>query len=332
LELGQSPDSWQMDELPPIDDLVLPRELKAVGRDDRGIRRAAGRGELVRLHRGVYTPKATWDLRDPTLQYQLKSIGAATGSRTGPILSHASAAALLGVPRWGALPKTVHVLASVAAGSRTEGVFTRHATVELDFDIERIGEVRRTGLRRTLVEYCCTESFGNAVVALDWALTVPADSDRPRVDRAALLECASVLDITRGKSRLMRALAFADPRSESPGESFSRALIHDLGFPAPELQIDFDDRLGHVGRVDFFWPQQSLVGEFDGVAKYIRQEYMRGRPIQEIVLAEKNRENRLRALGPTVTRWDAATVSSPPLFFLQLAEAGLRSRRRPRFA
>ncbi|MEO8095738.1 MAG: hypothetical protein ABI632_12525 [Pseudolysinimonas sp.] len=320
-----------MDDLPSIDELRLSRELRSVGRDDRVLRRSAHRGELVQLSRGVYTPRATWDLRDAGLRYQLKSIGAVTGSRTAPILSHGSAAALLGIPRSGAPPQKVHVLATVASGSRTEGEFARHATEHLDFDIESLGQARRTGLRRTLVEYCLVESFANAVVALDWALATPRDSARPRADRASLLDCADQLGINRGRTRLLRALAFADPASESAGESFSRAVIHELGFPAPELQFDFDDRMGHVGRVDFWWPEQQLIGEFDGVAKYVREEFTQGVPIQQIVIAEKRREDRLRALGPRVTRWDAATVSNSPLFYLRLSQAGLHSKRRRRF-
>ncbi len=319
----------RMDTLIPIDDLSLARELKPVGRDDRGLRRAAARGELIRLSRGVYTDAKDWDLRDATLQYQLRCLGAATGSRTSPILSHASAAALLRVPRWGAQPRTVHVLASHAAGSRTESPFTRHATKYLDLEIDSLGEARRTSLRRTLVEYCATEPFPNSVVALDWA--VAGEGSREAFSKANLLQCAEELELTRGRTRFHRALAFADGLSGSPGESYSRAVIHELGFPAPELQADFRDSRGFVGRVDFWWEEHGLIGEFDGIAKYTRQEFTQGVSAAEIVLSEKRRENRLRALGPTVARWDAEVLARPRRLYRLLIEAGLRSRRRPRF-
>ena len=45
---------------------------------------------------------------------------------------------------------------------------------------------------------------------------------------------------------------FADARSESPGESWSRVLIHDLGFEPPQLQVEVQLPQG-IARVDFEW-------------------------------------------------------------------------------
>jgi hypothetical protein len=102
----------------------------------------------------------------------------------------------------------------------------------------------------------------------------------------------------------------------------------ELGFPIPELQVDFSDRRGFIGTVDFWWPDQQLIGEFDGVAKYIRLEYTSGRSAAEVVVDEKNRENRLRARGPRVTRWDWSIAKSPALLLEHLTGAGLSSSRR----
>ena len=62
--------------------------------------------------------------------------------------------------------------------------------------------------------------------------------------------------------------------------------------------------------------------------KYVREEYARGRSVADVVLAEKKRENRLRALGLTVVRWDWDDAwRGAPLRSL-LVEAGLVSRHR----
>jgi hypothetical protein len=318
-----------VDELPPIDGLTLTRDLRMLDRDDRALRRSAARGELVRVTRGAYATAAEWGAADPTRRYQLTIVGAATVSPTWPIVSHASAAALWGIPMIGHVPAKVHVLSSISAGSRSEGAFTRHATGQLEYEVES-GEIRRTSLRRTLVEYCATESFSRGVVALDWALAQPSRHAKPRFDRPGLIACADALGMLRGRTRFDRALAFADASSGSPGESFSRAQIHELGFPAPVLQKEFRDRRGFIGRVDFWWPEQNLIGEFDGVAKYLRDEFTGGASADAVVLTEKARENRLRATGPMVTRWDWTTVANPRRFYDHLRDAGLRSRRRPR--
>ena len=62
--------------------------------------------------------------------------------------------------------------------------------------------------------------------------------------------------------------------------------------------------------VDFWWPATRVIGEFDGVAKYVRDEYAGSKSVAEVVLAEKTREDRLRALNTTVVRWGWAEAAS----------------------
>ena len=44
--------------------------------------------------------------------------------------------------------------------------------------------------------------------------------------------------------------------------------MRELGLPAPELQHDLCDRGRFVARLDFWWPEHGVVGEFDGRSKY----------------------------------------------------------------
>jgi very-short-patch-repair endonuclease len=62
--------------------------------------------------------------------------------------------------------------------------------------------------------------------------------------------------------------------------------------------------------VDFWWPSARVIGEFDGKGKYLREEYSGGRSIADIVIDEKLREDRLRALGATVVRWGWSEAAS----------------------
>lgn len=51
--------------------------------------------------------------------------------------------------------------------------------------------------------------------------------------------------------------------------------------------------------MDFWWPDANVIGEFDGLVKY---RGTMGQPV-EVLIAEKRREDRLRALtGATVVR------------------------------
>jgi very-short-patch-repair endonuclease len=61
-----------------------------------------------------------------------------------------------------------------------------------------------------------------------------------------------------------------------------------------------DGRL--VARVDFLWPGQRTVGEFDGKIKYGRL-LKPGQSLDEVLYDEKLREDALRDLGWQVVRW-----------------------------
>lgn len=305
-----------------VKDLTFASEMDVRGLDARAYRRAAARGSLIRPFRGVYVDAEAWTMRDPRRQYQMQVISALAESRSWPIGSHHSALALCGLPLVGR-PKHVHVLATMAAGTRTEGVFRRHASRVLDVEIQNLGQIQRTSVKRTLVEYGAIVSFGEAVVALDAGLREDA-ALRPD----DLLAVADSIQLTKGRRALDRALEFADPLAESPGESLSRALIHQLGFPAPILQHEFYDEDGFVARVDFGWPDHDLAGEFDGAVKYLDPSLRNGRTADEVVLDEKRREDRIRALGVRVVRWDWSHATDPRRMFGRLTAAGLPSSRR----
>ena len=121
------------------------------------------------------------------------------------------------------------------------------------------------------------------------------------------------------------ATRFADPRSGSPGESLSRVAIHRLRLPAPELQVRVEDVRGLAGVADFYWPDIRLVGEFDGVGKYLREGLTGGREPGEIVMAEKRREDRIRATGRGVARWGWDAARNPAKLRRILSERGLRA-------
>src|SRR5699024_1517039 len=85
--------------------------------------------------------------------------------------------------------------------------------------------------------------FADAVVVLD---AVKARGD---IDVEPWL---AYLRTKRQRLRWQRAWDFADPRAESPLESESRAVLHELGFPLPTLQRVIHTRFGTF-RLDMCW-------------------------------------------------------------------------------
>ncbi|MFW8746088.1 hypothetical protein, partial [Mesorhizobium japonicum] len=72
---------------------------------------------------------------------------------------------------------------------------------------------------------------------------------------------------------------------------------------------------------DFAWPSYRLIGEFDGMGKYVRSDLTAGRDPAEVVVAEKLREDRLRAAGWRVVRWGWAQARSVPALRQVLTDA-----------
>jgi very-short-patch-repair endonuclease len=64
-----------------------------------------------------------------------------------------------------------------------------------------------------------------------------------------------------------------------------------------------------VGRVDFAWLEQGVVGEADGRVKYADRNAVR------VIEAEKERQARLEALGLVVVRWGWRDLegATPPM-------------------
>lgn len=87
----------------------------------------------------------------------------------------------------------------------------------------------------------------------------------------------------------------------------------------------FDDSGRFVARADFGWPKLRTLGEFDGRSKYLRLRD-KGETIEEAVIREKLREDRLRDLGWQVVRWIWAELFRPEVIAERLHRAFARGR------
>ena len=87
------------------------------------------------------------------------------------------------------------------------------------------------------------------------------DREAPRVDpRRARTSARRASGAPRGRARV------ASRRSRRGSRSAEDAVVEAL--PVPVLQQSLRDRDGEIGRVDFWWRDHGLVGEFDGRLKY----------------------------------------------------------------
>ena len=314
------PHDAEMNDLPPV--ALRTADLLAAGLDDRFLRRRAEKGEITRVVRGRYIGSDVWNSLDDRERYCLRIRETVRGLNANVVVSHQSAAAFWAFPVLDRWPTAVEVLDPARSQfGRTRTLVRRPGGNTAD--VVTSGDIRVTSAARTAVDVALTSDFVVAVMVFDQGLRAGLfDVGQP----AALLEQRR--DAQRWRAASL-ALRMASPLAESPGESISRAMIHCLGFPAPGLQETFADRRGVIGRVDFWWPETGLVGEFDGAAKYLDPVLRNGRTADQVVLAEKKRADRLRALPHVrdVVRWDYATARNAERLASVLLGAGLRQQK-----
>lgn len=275
------------------------------GVDGAALRAATRDGALVRVRYGAYADAARWGELSATARYRLR-VRAAAQRLDGAVFSHDSAAVLHGLPRLGAWPGDVHVTVPRTGGGRSSRGVRRHAvhTVPATCAVDR---VRCTSVARTVVDVARTWGVAGGLVAADHALAAGLTGAR-----GLAAELRSAAD-GRGTRAARRVVAAASPLSESVGESLSRARMLEHGLRLPVLQHEVRAAGELVARVDFWWPDLRLVGEFDGRLKYRAGGVPDPRASEDRVWAEKRREDRLRELGLRVIRWtwDDALRTTP---------------------
>jgi hypothetical protein len=276
---------------------ALRSELLAAGYTDEELRRARRTGKVVAIRRGAYVPSTDERLDDAAARHGLAVRAAIAQLPPGAVVSHVSAAVLLGLRVWGVPLTRVHVTRSRESGGRRGRQVHVHAAPLRSDEIVEVDGVPVTVPARMVVDTARRAPFTGSVVIADAALQAGL------VDPAALTSAAERARGRPGVAQARRVVAFAQCGGHSVGESRSRVLLARAGLPPPVLQWPVTDGAGrHVGTTDFAWPELGVVGEFDGLVKYGRL-LRPGQSPGDAVVAEKFREDRLRDEGLRVVRW-----------------------------
>lgn len=281
---------------------IQPRSaLIASGLTDRELGAARRRGTLCRPVRGAYAAGGL--PAEPAARHALAVRAVLPRVAGCCVASHASAAVLHGLPLWRVPLDRVHVTRTRAGGGRRRAGLHVHVAPLDPGDVVAVDGLPVTAPARTVVDLARTCRFEEAVVTADAALrsglVTPTDLEAA-LDRATGWP---------GAPAARRAVAFADGRGESVGESRSRVAIARAGLPAPHLQFEVRDHHGVlIARTDFGWPAHRAVGEFDGRVKYGRL-LRPGQDAADAVYAEKLREDAVRATDLGMVRWGWADLT-----------------------
>lgn len=262
--------------------------LRDAGRSGAAMRRrAAGDGpdRLVRVGPNAFVRGVDWDAAGPRQQYVTRVFARLGRRSTAAAGSHVSAVAAHGLPWLAGWPEDVHITVPKSQyGARTKSLVL-HTRPLGSKDLVHHGGVRFTTVARTVADIALLGDVRATVVVADAAI-------RGGVPKQA---CTAALGGTlhdRGRRLAVLALDIADGRSGSPAESLARVVFRELGLPVPVLQQRFVVE-GRRYEVDFWFPEQGVVVEMDGHAKYTQERYRNGRDTTQVFIDEKRRHEQL---------------------------------------
>lgn len=236
------------------------RQARAVGYSHDELRSlASADGSWVRVRRGVYAlaeTAAAWS----DLDRQLAADKAASlNMTTAHLLSHDSAARLLGLPLVWTKDLLIHITRPGVEGTRTAGG-VRHHLGRMPPGSLTVGGFPATDLARTVLDLGREHGLVTGVCAADQALrrgVLPEDFQRE------LTHMGHWPHIRRAR----RAVLAADAGAESPAETLGRVILTSLGRGEVRTQFPFPGLNAH-GSVWADLLLGSLVVEIDGRLKY----------------------------------------------------------------
>lgn len=232
--------------------VVSRGQLREVGLTEAEIDHALAIGRLHPVFRG------TFGLGHAGIGTRGKMLAAALACGPGSVVSHGTAAYLLGI--WERQPALIDVIAPVEAGRRITGVRRRHTPPPLARDRWSHEAVPCTGPSRTIVdvagivgERALRRTVEQAAVhALLNVPEIDAILDGPR--RRGSRQLRSVLESWRRYSPALRL--------RSVMEAKLLPMLSSHGIPAPECNVMLWIR-GEAFEVDFLWRRRRLVVEAD---------------------------------------------------------------------
>jgi hypothetical protein len=305
-------------------------ELRASGITDAQLRAAQASGRLLRLRRGIFIPTETWAGLDQRGRHDAAAT-AALAAYPGTFLSHDSAGLLHGLPTYTLkldLAATIPAVHITREGlSKQDGWLRIHGCDTPRGHIESHQGLPVTDLVRTAIELGASRSLARTTVFIDAAMRIFISSHLPEADvrmamndparraraRSAWSQALIPYAGHRWVTRLRRAVEISDPAAESVLESISRVHIVESGLPRPTCGAPVRGDDGRTYWVDMLWEEARLIGEADGLTKYAR--------VADVV-AEKRREEALRAQGWRFVRWGwAEGVTDPQILVNRVARA-----------
>ncbi len=272
--------------------LVLRRDAIAAGYDDNYLARLVRGQQLERIRQGAYARHDTWSALDTRGRHALLSDAVMCQYEDDDIaLSHDSAVLRHVGPDHGLELSAVHVTHLLPkSGRRNVAGIVHHEGTARVLDVTRLDGHWLTSPARTVLDIAMLHGLEAGIVVGDDFL------HRKLVTKPELQQLHQAMKDWPGALVLNLVIERCDARSESVGESLGKEFFrrHRLPMPVPQYEV-FHPHGQLAGRTDWAWPEYGVLGEFDGLGKYLRLRRP-GETIAQTVMREKQREDLLREL------------------------------------
>lgn len=261
------------------------RELKSLTRPG---------GDFQVVRHGVYAERPLVEALDATQRWLLRDRAAVLIARRPSVLSHDSAARLLGLATLEVAEPASHLTSVGSAGARRSGGVTRHRD-RLPLCVELRAGLLATSYARTAIDIARQHGFRHGLVAADAArnLGVPLQDLEAELDRMSTHPF-----IGRARAAVVASAAGA----ESVAESLGRELVAELGLGEIETQFALRIADGRVVSCDMRVGCHTI--EVDGKIK-LRAVALGGvarQSAEDVVWNEKIRQNLVCAEGLGMSR------------------------------
>lgn len=222
-----------------------------------------------------------------------------------------SAAWMLGLTDDVSLQRKVHVLVPRGVSMRSGGdAVQRHESIGDSHGCVEIDGVHVPSVERVLLDCARDLRFCDSLPI--WEMAYRRDLTSPGRMQEYLESFSGPYKGIRAARLVWR---YANGHCENGGESKAHAVILQLGFVDPEIQVPFVNPLTHREiRPDFLWRVKKgllIAGELDGMRKYKDEAMRNGRDVEEVLVREKDRETALNSLGVLVVRFHMGDVRHP---------------------
>ncbi|MGA4670173.1 hypothetical protein ACPCG0_10340 [Propionibacteriaceae bacterium Y1923] len=284
-------------------------------------------GELVHLARGFYA-RMDPGKDDRVVQH----LAMAAACSPDDVLALESAALVHGLPLAGWPPALVQTVQDGNGRSRKRGIrHIRSAPLPAEH-IAVVNGMRVTTRARTVVDLARLCGLNAGLIAWERARWDARVARELAAFDAATGWAVHLLAGRHGIERARLVLQFASAWSESPMESLSRLAFSRLSLPMPVQQYVVRDSFGtQLGVADFAWPEQGVLGEYDGQDKYDRLARP-GEAPADVVRREKRRQEGMEAEGWVFARWGKEEVAHPRRLEARVLAAFQVAAGRPRAA